>query len=59
VLYAKSGRLNDALPHFEAAVRLQPDEPSFRANLQRARREGGASDGTSTAEDPATPTEGR
>lgn len=59
VLYAKSGRLDDALPHFEAAVRLQPDNGSFRTNLQRARRDRGPADGSSTAEEPAAPKDAR
>ncbi len=37
ILYAESGDRAQAVRHFEEAVRLQPSDEAFRANLQRAR----------------------
>ena len=37
VLYAQSGDLQRAVKHFEAAVRLRPDDAGARANLEQAR----------------------
>lgn len=38
VAYAKIGRLDDALEEFKIAVGLDPDEPSYRRNLDRTER---------------------
>ena len=37
VLYAQTGNLREAAKHFETAVRLRPDDPGARGNLERAR----------------------
>jgi Flp pilus assembly protein TadD len=37
VLLAKTGRLEEALPHFEEAVRLAPDDEGARRNLEKVR----------------------
>ncbi len=37
VALAKSGRLDDAIVHFEEALRLNPNRPEAQANLDRAR----------------------
>lgn len=37
VLYAQAGDLQRAISHFEAAVRLRPEDPGARANLEQAR----------------------
>jgi Flp pilus assembly protein TadD len=34
---AQLGRVQEALPHFEAACRLEPDDLPARGNLARAR----------------------
>ena len=31
--------MKEAIPRFEAAVKLQPDNAAFRANLERAQEE--------------------
>jgi hypothetical protein len=38
-LLARLGRLDQAIPHFEAAARIRPEDPAIRANLDLARRE--------------------
>ncbi|MEP7303953.1 MAG: tetratricopeptide repeat protein [Acidobacteriota bacterium] len=35
---ASSGRLEEAITHFQEALRLAPNDPQARANLERARR---------------------
>jgi tetratricopeptide (TPR) repeat protein len=45
IAYAKKGSLDKAIVEFETAVRIAPDKPSFRYNLDRAkklRKPGGA-----------------
>jgi Flp pilus assembly protein TadD len=37
ILEARRGDMSRARVHFEAAVRLRPEDPEFRANLDRAR----------------------
>ena len=36
ILYFTAGDRDEALKHLEEAVRLQPNDPAFRANLARA-----------------------
>ena len=33
------GRVNEAVPHFEAALRLRPDFAAARENLARAQKD--------------------
>lgn len=37
ILYFTSGQPEDGMKHLEEAVRLNPNDPAFRANLERAR----------------------
>jgi tetratricopeptide (TPR) repeat protein len=37
ILYFTGGYRDQAMEHLEEAVRLQPEDPAFRANLERAR----------------------
>jgi len=39
VLYVQKGSLDEAVRKFEEAVRLAPDKPAYRENLERAKEQ--------------------